>query len=264
MAVDVCSDDASSSPRISFSHDLRQSDTVPSEFHLRCLPDPLLFEPTIDFDFCTSFIPEISPADELFADGKILPVQIKKPAAPFADSKSRQPKIANTDDNKKMLKEFLSANPEPELEPGTLASPAKHFWQFGRSSSLNCDTRRGNSLVRSLQFLSRSNSTGSAPNGKLSAPPPQAEAARKQRSRPEPFLSRSVSSVLFNTHRHNHLMPSKKTMNSPLKKSCSFRSSGYGVRVIPVLNISPTYNTKHTFFGLGSLFCNGKSKRKKR
>ncbi|VFQ78189.1 unnamed protein product [Cuscuta campestris] len=245
MAVVLCSDNSFSSPRISFSHDLRESDAVPVEFHRRCLPaDPFLFEPTFDFDFRAGFVQEVSPADEIFADGKILPVQIKN--AGTATPRQPSPAPANADQSKKMLKELLSANPEPEEEyPGT---PVKHFWQFRRSKST------GNGLVRSLQFLSRSKSTGSAPNPKppVRAPPPP-EYFPKQGSRPEPFLARSVSSILF-----------KKTINggnTPLKKSRSCRSAGNGgARISPVLNIT----SKHAFFGLGSLFCNGKSKSKKR
>ncbi|XP_019165059.1 PREDICTED: probable membrane-associated kinase regulator 3 [Ipomoea nil] len=267
MAVDVCSEASSStaSPRISFSHDLQDSDDiVPIQFQAA---DPFLFEPTIDFDFhfCTTAAHTL-PADELFANGQILPVEIKKIPAASPEPKT-PPRLSNSDENRKMLKEFLSTNPESDDDD---SPPAKHFWQFRRSSSLNCDNRRSNTLVRSLQFLSRSNSTGSAPNPKPNAPP---RASRKQRSKSEPFISRSLSSLLFNTqshshsHSHSHLNSSKKnsTNSSPLKKSSSCRSSGgHGVRISPVLNIPPNYISKTTFFGLGSLFCNGKSSKKKK
>ncbi|XP_027099293.1 uncharacterized protein [Coffea arabica] len=45
------------------------------------------------------------------------------------------------------------------------------FWQFQRSSSLNYDNRRNNTLIRSLHFLSLSNCTSSAPNPKPSMIP---------------------------------------------------------------------------------------------
>nr|GLL32208.1 probable membrane-associated kinase regulator 3 [Ipomoea trifida] len=262
MAVDVCSDASSStaSPRISFSHDLQDSD------HIVPADDPFLFEPTIDFDFhfCTTAGHHTLSADELFANGQILPVEIKKlPAA--SPAPKTPPRLSNSDENRKMLKEFLSTTPESDEDS---SPPAKHFWHFRRSSSLN-SAGNGNGLVRqvrSLQFLSRSNSTGSAPTPKPHAPP---RARRKQRSKSEPFISRSVSSLLFNTQSQSqsHLNCSKKnTNNSALKKSSSCRSSsgGHGVRISPVLNIPPNYISKTTFFGLGSFFCNGKSSKKKK
>ncbi|CAL0300299.1 unnamed protein product [Lupinus luteus] len=64
---------------------------------------------------------------------------------------------------KKTLKEFLSSSSD-EAENEADKPSWKYFRQFKRSSSLNFDANRENNLIRSLHFLSRSNSTGSAPN----------------------------------------------------------------------------------------------------
>ncbi|EXB80323.1 hypothetical protein L484_025179 [Morus notabilis] len=243
MAVDVCSEISSLpiSPRISFSHDLNQTNSVlPRE-------DINLLDSSSDFNFCilnsNLTLEQLSPADELFSNGKILPVQIKKtPALPPTAS------YRNSDSNinKKRLKEFLSTSLDTDNDDEK-PPQSKSFWQFRRSSSLNFDTARGKSLIRSLQFLSRSNSTGSVPNP-------------KQNQKPGLQKQSSVNSTSF------------------YKRSTSFSSGGYysyankgshgnGVnRVSPVLNLPHPYIPKVTinFFGFGSLLCNGKVRRKKK
>lgn len=156
MAVDVCSEVSSPvvSPRISFSHDLRETDAIPRErYHHRS--DALLLE-SIDFNFSISQSFSqglLSSADELFANGKIIP-----------------------------------------------------FWQFRRSSSLNLNSSRSSTLIRSLHFLSRSNSTGSAPNPTASGLPKVLKKQHSQKDQP-PWNKRTDSSVpsssghFFYTHR---------------------------------------------------------------
>ena len=81
MAIDVCSEISTAgiiSPRISFSHDLNQTrDSVSIEDCHRRLDSCLLDS---DFNFCmgSSFVQELSSADKLFSNGKILPIEIKK------------------------------------------------------------------------------------------------------------------------------------------------------------------------------------------
>ncbi|KAE8726066.1 hypothetical protein F3Y22_tig00007895pilonHSYRG00123 [Hibiscus syriacus] len=128
---------------------------------------------------------------------------------------------------------------------------SKSFWQFKRSSSLNCESTRSKSLIRPLQFLARSNSTGSAPNPK--------ETRQKHTFLKQPSLSRkSSASSTYCTYGNS-------TQRPPLKKSCGAHGSS-GVRVSPVLNLPHPIisNVSASFLGLGSLFCNGKVKRKKR
>ncbi|CAA3026122.1 Hypothetical predicted protein [Olea europaea subsp. europaea] len=256
MAVDVFS------PRISFSYDLREADFVPVESH-----NPQSDLDFIDFDFSIgdNFSLELSSADELFANGKILPVEVKKieptkeiyqsePIEPNPSTQTRkiaQNENADTVTKKKTLIEFLSNACDAEEKP-----PTKPFWQFRRSYSLNSD----NGLLRSLKFLSRSNSTGSTPNPKPSALP---KVIHKQNSLKEPSTrskNPSANSSLFSQN-YSNIAPKRPSLN----KSSS-RSFGNGVHINPVLNIPPAYIAKGTvtLFGLGSLFCNGKSKKKKR
>ncbi|XP_047968847.1 uncharacterized protein LOC125212661 [Salvia hispanica] len=149
MAIEVFPDSPSASgisPRISFSHDLTQSDVVPIEQYIRSAAS----SSSIDFDFCVfreSFDHESSSADELFFDGKILPIQIKKRLAP-------PPPPAPL--------------PPPPPPPLKSEEKQKSFWRFKRSSSLNCGSGYGRTLCP-LPLLSRSNSTGSTASGKRSS-----------------------------------------------------------------------------------------------
>ncbi|KAK3037774.1 hypothetical protein RJ639_030693 [Escallonia herrerae] len=80
MVVDMCSEPPSltGSPRISFSHDLRYTDSVIEDHP--CRSDSYLLDSNPEFDFGISNRNEIEPlssADELFSDGLILPVQLQ-------------------------------------------------------------------------------------------------------------------------------------------------------------------------------------------
>ncbi|XP_059316942.1 uncharacterized protein LOC132067664 [Lycium ferocissimum] len=284
MAVDVCFEIASLnvSPRISFSHD----DGIPIECQQHYRSDAFLLESTIDFDFCVTDIALISSADELFSNGKILPVEVKK-STPFkeinqSDPKSlqKQPKKSlqkqpeksvlenGIDTKKKSLKEFLSTDLDDDEKETDKLPQAKPFWQFRRSSSLNYQNSQNNGF---LQFLSRSNSTGSAPTQKnpkmyqkQNSQKEQIKVFRKSSSLSSSSTSSSSSSCSSLNQSHPLHSSSKKGQSHPLKKSYS-RSYSNGVHVSPVLNIPHAYISKGTvcLFGLGSLFCNGKSKKKK-
>nr|GMC94992.1 probable membrane-associated kinase regulator 1 [Ipomoea batatas] len=122
MAVELCSEDSRSiimSPRISFSGDVSPAEDVPvNQRNMRVSSS----SSSIDFDFCVLDY-ESSSADELFLDGKILPIEIKRRMDDGADRKQ-------------------SSKP----------------WRFRRSSSLSC----GSGALCPLPLLSRSNSTGSS------------------------------------------------------------------------------------------------------
>nr|GME08109.1 uncharacterized protein LOC109177542 isoform X2 [Ipomoea batatas] len=123
MAVELCSEDSRSiimSPRISFSGDVSPAEVVPVE--QRNMRVSSSSSSSIDFDFCVLDY-ESSSADELFLDGKILPIEIKRRMDDGADRKQ-------------------SSKP----------------WRFRRSSSLSC----GSGALCPLPLLSRSNSTGSS------------------------------------------------------------------------------------------------------
>ncbi|KAF8399103.1 hypothetical protein HHK36_014969 [Tetracentron sinense] len=251
MAIDLCSENSvlGMSPRISFSHDLCQKDVVPIE-HYHRRSDSSLLESSSDFDFCVSksFEQESSSADELFSDGKILPTQIRKKIAPpkqIHQSKPSPPPPPNpnpapaTENAKKeSSQEINGTSSESEEKP-----QSKSFWGFKRSSSLNCGNGYKRSLICSLPLLSRSNSTGSAPTPK--------------RSQKHPSIVPSKSSST------SYSYPSSQ--KPPLKKNYG-GSYNNGVRINPVLNVPPPYISKGTayLFGLGSFFCNGKDKSKKK
>ncbi|VVA17995.1 PREDICTED: At1g67050 [Prunus dulcis] len=252
MAIEVCSEISSPgfSPRISFSHDLDKTCPVAKEGQRL---DSSLLDSSSDFDFCivNNLKLELSSADELFSNGKILPVQIKRNPIAIATKETHQPDEAvnpppaqhrsttrNTTE-KKRLKEFLDTNVDAD-EDEDEKPPTKPFWQFRRSSSLNCDTARGKSLIRSLQFLSRSNSTGSAPNAKQTVAPK--ETHQKQHLQKQPSISSrrsSASSYSSTYYAYNNSCPQKPS----LRKSGSY---GNGVRISPVLNLPPPYISKVT------------------
>ncbi|CAI8605077.1 unnamed protein product [Vicia faba] len=260
MAIELCSELSITpgiSPRISFSHDLKSSTgSIPVEApHIQS--DLRLLDSTASdfvFTITNTLSQQLSSADELFSDGKIIPLEIKniisnekilltkKSSSP---DKFFQPLLKT---HQKRLKEFLSDETDTEEEKST--STSKHFWQFKRSSSLNIDTSRRSSLIRSLQFLSRSNSTGSAPNPKT----------QKQNLQKQSSVSSSRRSSSSSSTSSTYYFYSSSSKHS-LKKS-----SSNGVRISPVLNLPQSYIPKATgsFFGFGSLFCKGKSKRNKK
>lgn len=139
MAIDLYSENSGTGnnipicPRISFSHDLSNSDTIPVEQLLRSLSTT---SSTTDFNFCVQQNPNNHQhADELFSDGKFISTQIKQHPQP----------------------------PSPPPPPSVSHNSSKSFWGFKRSSSCG----NGNGYARSLcpiPLMNRSNSTGSNTN----------------------------------------------------------------------------------------------------
>lgn len=143
MAIELCSDD--SSPRLSFSQDISQTDTVQT-------PSTNNSSSNIDFDFCVfhqSFDLEVSSADELFFDGKILPIEMKRRIPP-----SLPPKRP---DDTKSHKLVIPDDKKNEISSDEKQS-SKSFWRFKRSNSTNSSYARA---LCPLPILSRSNSTPS-------------------------------------------------------------------------------------------------------
>ncbi|KAE9589420.1 hypothetical protein Lal_00000130 [Lupinus albus] len=252
------------SPRISFSYDLKNTDNdlVPIEDRSTLC----LLNSSSDFVFCITngLSQKLSSADELFSDGKIVPMEIKRdintqgshhqPQKPYLPISQPSTKKCT---EKKRLKEFLSSSSD-EAENETEKPSSKYFWQFKRSSSLNVDTNRANSFIRSIQFLSRSNSTGSAPNPKKTEVTGETQKQRFQKQSSVSSRRSSISSS-FSSNSSTYYFYSSPS----LKKNCG--SSGNGVRISPVLNLPQAYIPKATakLFGLGSLLCNGMIKKKK-
>lgn len=237
------------SPRISFSHDLKNSEIVPIEPLKSSLLD-------YDFDFCVtrkSSDQEPTLADELFANGIILPIQIKKKNIPtILKSKSFSPSSSSSSSS--LYSAFLPPLPpssvlnnggesEKETEEkqsnnnnnNNNNSSKSTFWTFKRSKSLNCGSiyKRG---LCPLPLLSRSKSTGSSTSAKRSL-----------------ISKEEKQSNLKNSSFSNHQKP-------PLKKNFGGSSFNSGViHVSPVLNV-PTGKV----FGFGSIFSTGKDRSKKK
>lgn len=255
MAIELCSSDESSlgimSPaRISFSHDVSQTGSVPVEQYIRSTSP----SSSIDFDFCVfreSFDLESSSADELFFDGKILPIEIKRRISSAPPRRTEQPlppppplpPCKNSSNTSK------TSNNEDEIENktgGVLESSdekqnSKSFWRFKRSSSLNCGSGYARTLCP-LPLLSRSNSTGSSPSVKRNS---------------------TLSKDNLSHHKHHSQRHFSKSMSSngqkpPLKKVPGNPYSN-GVKFSPVLNVPPA-----NLFGLSTFFSSGKEKNKKK
>ncbi|CAL1408515.1 unnamed protein product [Linum trigynum] len=305
MAVDVWSEISSAgliSPRLSFSRDLTQATEPEADAGHRPRSDCCLLDS--DFDFFIGSRGEFSSADELFSNGRILPVEIKKqpqpqqqtqiatgkeaiPIPPLPSPLSPAQQTGENDsspqlesEKKKLLKEFLSTSLDGDHEEQQRQNPAaaaaavgpRSFWQFKRSNSLNCDEiscRSRGGLIRSLHFLSRSNSTGSAPNPpKIKPKEENPHHLRKQRSVPNrksPLMPTSSAPCYYP---YNTGGQQQQKSNLPVLRKCgSYGNNSAGIRITPVLNIpAPAFISRGTvnFLGLGSLFCNGKVDKKKR
>ncbi|KAL2504382.1 hypothetical protein Adt_20003 [Abeliophyllum distichum] len=232
------------SPRISFSNDLSQKDDlIPVEKYIQSNSSS-----TADFDFCVfreSFDQESSLADELFLDGKILPVEIKKrlaappktaaepplsPPPPPPPPPQHDHKIDSTPKKKNIVNSEHKQN-------------SKSFWRSKRSTSLNCGGSYGRSLC-SLPLLSRSNSTDSATS---------TSSKRSSISKYSFNLKQQQKSSLFgNSTKQSQSAPSVSHQKPPLKKN---NQGSYGI--YPVLNV-PTAS----IFGMASIFSGGKDKNK--
>ncbi|KAK9683194.1 hypothetical protein RND81_10G122400 [Saponaria officinalis] len=261
MAVDLLADTSSSrgiSPRISFSHDLKNCEIVPIEQNSP-LKSSLL---DYDFDFCVSkrsCDQNSSLADELFANGVILPIQIKRKDIKFVsknnsssndsrETEEKQGKFINNNNNN--IKNNNSNNIRINNNDNNINNDEnKSFWKFKRSKSMNCGRiyRRG---LCSLPLLSRSKSTGSSTSAK-----------RSLICKDE--ISHNNNNI--NNINNNGKMGNLKNNNSsnyqkpPLKKNYGGGSS-YNHGVSPIINVVPS----GSLFGFGSLFSNGKDKCKKK
>lgn len=231
MVIDLYSDNTmntTSSPRISFSYDLTQSDTVPVEQLLRSFSS----SSSVDFNFIVnnndhSDHVNACMADELFYDGKIIPTQ----ARPKPETRKFTPLPAE----KEKLRESVQ---EPQLEN----TNNKSFWGFKRSSS--CGSGYGRSLCPNITLLSRSHSTGSSSSKRSSSSSGSKDLKDGLGSKDKRGFQKGVVS-----------------QKPPLRKSGYGYGNGNnsgvgmsnGIRVNPVLNL-----------GFGSFFSsNNKNKSKK-
>ena len=254
MVVELCTDSPTvgMSPRISFSHDLNQSDIVPIEPHIP-LKSSLI---DYDFDFCVSrrsSDQDSSLADELFANGIILPIQINRKHIPAMKSKSlSSSSFCSSSSSSSALFPPLpppsSVSNTVETETSKEAEEkqdnnSKSFWKFKRSKSLNCGTiyKRG---LCPLPLLSRSKSTGSTASAKRSLIPKDESAQHNN------------NGVKQSTQKNSNSSYHKKP---PLRKNYGSSFNSGVVQVSPVLNV-PTGK----LLGFGSIFSHGKDKGKKK
>ncbi|CAN0876202.1 hypothetical protein LINGRAHAP2_LOCUS11170 [Linum grandiflorum] len=290
MAVDVCAEIPSPgiSPRISFSHDLNTNNNQTAEISEEPRLDSCLLDSDFDFFIAggTNFQQQLSSADELFSNGTILPVQIHKQkhshyysptgnkAIPLPPPPPPPPDEEPKKNVPKLLKEFLSMSldGDEDSQSQTPATVSKSVWpQFKRSNSLNSIRSRGGDLIRSLHFLSRSHSTGSAPISSRNQPVSSSKDKphlRKQRSVPcsnrkSPLIMQTSPNIGGAFHFHPYSSsssssPRQQKWNQPhLRKCGSYGNNNGGVRISPVLNIpSPTFISRGTVNLFGSLFCN--------
>ncbi|KAM7279836.1 hypothetical protein ACFE04_006970 [Oxalis oulophora] len=227
----MCSE---TSPRISFSQD-SQSDIPRRDTNLLNSNSDSDSEADFEFAFSnTSLEKESCSADELFANGMILPVQGKSAIAQQIKRNNNLspalPKIQNP--NKEIVK-------IKTIEDH--GDKSKSFWKFTRSNSLKSDVKK----ICTFPILSRSNSTGSFQNSK--------------KLKQLPSLSRSS------------LSSSSSSSKPPLLKKNNNNNSnggyGNGMKISPVLNVPPPpYISRSTanLLGFGFLLRNGKDKKIKK
>ncbi|CAK9149856.1 unnamed protein product [Ilex paraguariensis] len=215
MAIELCSENCGliTSPRISFSHDLSQTDIAPVQY----LNGSHSSSSSVDFDFCIydeRFDQESSSADEIFSNGKILPFEITKKIAPPRQVKPPQAAHVNNviDISVKSLRSEKSNGMKMASSGSDDKQNSKSFWCIKRSSSLNC----GNGYARilcPLPLLSRSSSTDSPPTVKRLSSTSKESWNNKQHSK----KILSVASM-----KQKQSSSSTSYQKSPLKK-------GYGV-----------------------------------
>ncbi|RAL49190.1 hypothetical protein DM860_014408 [Cuscuta australis] len=229
------------SPRISFSHDIPQTGFVPVEQYVRSSSTS-----SMDFDFCVfrqSFDLQdnsSSSADELFHNGKILPIEIKRRIGPAPTTQPPPPPPPA------IIPPAPVTKPAGPKQQAGSSSKAAVFWKIKRSSSLNCGSGYARTFCP-LPLLSRSNSTGS------SSPIPKRTLYSSSSSR--------SSRDAFNPIPQNNNKSSSTKQKPPLMKSQQASSSrNNGVRITSVLNVSAS-----SLFGMGSMFShgNGRDKNKK-
>ncbi|CAN8321067.1 unnamed protein product [Cochlearia groenlandica] len=198
--------------RISFSSDLRQSDKPPPQSGLMRRDETLLDSSnSFEFRISNNFDPgDSSPADEIFADGMILPFHVTAATtAPKRLYKYELPPISTSSLSPSPLPPQHSHVKQTEKESANSdsseaekSSPSKSFWSFKRSSSLNCDIKK--SRICSFPRLTRSNSTGSVTNSKRAM-------LRDVNNRHKPSLTTTTtSSICCNAYQ---LRPQKHVAN---------------------------------------------------
>lgn len=241
-----------SSPRISFSHDLYLSDVMPIQQQLSLPLDSSGLSSSIDFNFCISenFHQEPSSADELFVDGKLLPIKIKEKN--FSNKQMYHsvpvpPLLVLHDDHATSIESLNKDNSE-ETKISTShkeANEKQRSRRFKLCSSMNFTTVCKHALCLLPLFL-RSNSTGTTANVK---PVPVVQKGHHHKQ----YWQKTS---LVSTIKPSPSPSSIGYQNPPLKKGCG--SYGNGLGVGPILNFKLGHH-----FCLGSIIFSGKYKNKR-
>ncbi|CAM8922295.1 unnamed protein product [Rhodiola kirilowii] len=277
MELDVCSEISSAliSPRISFSQDLEDQKADPdieaAQKYVKGYAAAAAVESESDSDFFFSIISpskclhEPCLAEEIFSNGKILPTQIKKKnllSTHHKNSALLQPSVTS-EPRKIRLKELLECEVEDEEEQKPAGT--KSFWQFRRSSSFNCESGRAKGLMKSIQFLSRSKSTGSVPNPKQSKNPKISQKQSWQKQQQAATNHSDKSQFHYYSYGSSKISSGQKP---PLGTTRSYGSGNVRMRIRPVLNmpLPPSYFCRGnvSLFEFGSLLCSGKDKSNKK
>ncbi|XP_017699728.1 uncharacterized protein LOC103712923 [Phoenix dactylifera] len=271
--MEVCSENrgltALASPRISFSHDLSQSDLSPSSTtttETSRLDSSLPLDPTAeDFDFSLSVgisTDDPSLADELFSDGKLLPLPIKNPSTRLPPSPGPPPHPPPTIPLPKKhgsLREIMaSSEDDDDNVKRSPSSSQKSFWRFRRSSSLNCGggSRRG--LVCPFTLL-RSKSTGSSPT--INPPSVRSRPDKHHNKTNQNNSTRGSCKDDSSINSSSSLLFRKVSTDSSARTyyySGTRRSCSNGVRISPILNVPAAT----CVFGYLSCSCGVKSMRR--
>ncbi|CAH8302048.1 unnamed protein product [Eruca vesicaria subsp. sativa] len=259
--------------RISFAGDLGQPDKTPPMEQQQppglVRRDTTLLDSEFEFHTSRSFDPgDSSPADEIFADGMILPIlpfqvtaastmpkrRYKYELPPIISTPSSslppsppQPLPSPQQSRKFCDKETPGIGNRRAHSVSEAEKSSKSFWSFNRSSSLNCDIKKN--LICSFPGLTRSISTGSVINSKRA-------------------MLRDINT--HSSQRHGAPRPVADTSSCPPSTCCSsyqFRpqkhsvknsgSRGGSFRVTPVIGSSPSP------FGFGSILRLSKDKKTK-
>ena len=217
---------AFASPRISFSHDLSTTETrrLDCSLPLDSTPD--------DFDFSLSVdIPadDGSHADELFSDGKLLPLPIKNPSTPSNPPPLPPPPTIPHPKKHGSLREMMTrAEDDNKVKRSPSSSSQKSVWRFRRSNSLNCSGGSSSRPGLLCPFaLLRSKSTGSSPTPN---PPRPDKPYYKKTNSAGGGSSINSSPLLF--HKFSTESNARIYYYSGTPRSCS-----NGVRISPILNV---------------------------
>ncbi|CAD6335854.1 unnamed protein product [Miscanthus lutarioriparius] len=152
------------SPRVSFSRDAADLVVVdPVAMAVAATPEPAISKDFIDFEFSLGGSATMLPADELFADGKLLPLRKAAAAAPLPDPEEAMAMPAPSTEPIKPLRAAAVAAAADGTDPYAFSPKAP-----------SCSSR-----WRALLGLKRAAAAAQSPSAKASASPSPSPTAAK-------------------------------------------------------------------------------------